>query len=70
MRKRLKFKDPMKEYQKPSELEIKISGAPEFPIFEQVLHTMFDTLGFKRFDGEEGSDYVIYKYRPKYMRSK
>lgn len=52
------------EYAKPETIEVVIKGAGKFVVLESVLHSLMDTLGFKRDGGEIGSDFVCFKYKP------
>lgn len=69
-KRQFKFKDPMKTYEKPTSVEIKINGGNDFMLFEKVVSGIFDTMGFKKNGGEIEDDYVKFIFIPKNKRSK
>lgn len=64
-KRRFKFKDPMKTYEKPESVDIKINGGNDFLLFEKVITNVLDTMGFKKIDGEIKDEYVLFSYAPK-----
>lgn len=60
-----RFIDPVKEYSKPSSLEVKINGDGEFAILESVMHKLFEALYFKRVKTEVLENCTIFTYQPK-----
>lgn len=52
------------EYSKPEKIEIIVHGFDKFVVFESVLHSLMETMGFKRDGGEVSNSFVRFEYKP------
>jgi len=58
------------EYTKPEGVTVTIHGSGKFYVIESVIHSIMQTIGFKRDGGEVGDDFVTFQYKPSKVKKR